>query len=230
MSRRRGGHEEGGAHGGSWKIALADLMTVLMVFFLVMWLVSVVDPSEREAFVQSIIGEKSSKITQEDASIKGEELNPMDLKPPATSMEIQQALGGANQKDIDIEDTPEFTKITLRSDSFFESGRATINERTRLKLEMLGETLAGRGQRIRITGYTDSVPINTLQFPSNWELSAARAATVARTFIYMGLNSSLVAIEGRAENEPVAPNDSPYGRSLNRRVIILVDKTGKANF
>ncbi|MFA6699169.1 MAG: OmpA family protein, partial [Thiomicrospira sp.] len=68
------------------------------------------------------------------------------------------------------------------------------------------------------------------QFPSNWELSAARAATVARTFIYMGLNSSLVAIEGRAENEPVAPNDSPYGRSLNRRVIILVDKTGKANF
>ncbi len=230
MSRRRGGHEEGGAHGGSWKIALADLMTVLMVFFLVMWLVSVVDPSEREAFVQSIIGEKSSKITQEDASIKGEELNPMDLKPPATSMEIQQALGGANQKDIDIEDTPEFTKITLRSDSFFESGRATINERTRLKLEMLGETLAGRGQRIRITGYTDSVPINTLQFPSNWELSAARAATVARTFIYMGLDSSLVAIEGRAENEPVAPNDSPYGRSLNRRVIILVDKTGKANF
>jgi chemotaxis protein MotB len=230
MSRRRGGHEEGGAHGGSWKIALADLMTVLMVFFLVMWLVSVVDPSEREAFVQSIIGEKSSKITQEDASIKGEELNPMDLKPPATSMEIQQALGGANQKDIDIEDTPEFTKITLRSDSFFESGRATINERTRLKLEMLGETLAGRGQRIRITGYTDSVPINTLQFPSNWELSAARAATVARTFIYMGLDSSLVAIEGRAENEPVAPNDSPYGRSLNRRVIILVDKTGKASF
>lgn len=231
MSRRRGGHDDSGGHGGSWKIALADLMTVLMVFFLVMWLVSVVDPSEREAFVQSIIGEKSStKVSQEDASIKGEDLNPLDLKPPATTMEIQQALGGANQKDIDIEDTPEFTKITLRSDSFFESGRATINERTRLKLEMLGETLAGRGQRIRITGYTDSVPINTLQFPSNWELSAARAATVARTFIYMGLSSSLIAIEGRAENEAVAPNDSPYGRSLNRRVIILVDKTGNPKF
>jgi chemotaxis protein MotB len=227
MSRRRGGgHDEGGAHGGSWKIALADLMTVLMVFFLVMWLISIVDPSERDAFVDSLVGEKASTIQQEDASIRGDELNPLDLKPPASTEEIQQAMSQVDQKDIDIEDTPEFTKITLRSDSFFESGRATINERTRSQLELLGETLAGRGQAIRVTGFTDSIPINTLQFPSNWELSASRAATVARTFIFMGVEADLITIEGRADNEAVAPNDNAYGRSLNRRVIIMVDKTG----
>ncbi|MBE0493424.1 MAG: flagellar motor protein MotB [Thiomicrospira sp.] len=228
MSRRRGGgHDEGGgAHGGSWKIALADLMTVLMVFFLVMWLVSVVDPGDRDAFVQSMLGDKSSKEVEQDASIRGSELNPLDLKPPATTLEIQRAMSQVNVKDIEIEDTPEYTKITLKSDSFFESGRATINDRTRLQLELLGETLAGRGQTIRITGYTDSVPINTLQYPSNWELSASRAATVGRTFIYMGVNRELVYIEGRADNDAVAPNDTPYGRSLNRRVIIMIDKTG----
>jgi chemotaxis protein MotB len=228
MSRRRGGgHDEGGAHGGSWKIALADLMTVLMVFFLVMWLISVVDPGERDAFVGSLIGEKTSVIQQQDASIRGEELNPLDLKPPASTEAIQQAMSKVDPKDIDIEDTPEFTKITLRSDSFFESGRATINDRTRLQLELLGETLAGRGQMIRVTGYTDSIPINTLQFPSNWELSASRAATVARTFIFMGVERDLITIEGRADNDAVAPNDNAYGRSLNRRVIIMVDKTGR---
>ncbi|WP_044407488.1 OmpA/MotB family protein [Thiomicrospira microaerophila] len=228
MARRRGGgHDEGGAHGGSWKIALADLMTVLMVFFLVMWLISVVDPGDRDAFVDSLLGEKSSVIQQQEASIRGEELNPLDLKPPASTAEIQQAMSRVDPKDIDIEDTPEFTKITLRSDSFFESGRATINERTRLQLELLGETLAGRGQLIRITGYTDSLPINTLQFPSNWELSASRAATVARTFIFMGVERDLITIEGRADNDAVAPNDNAYGRSLNRRVIIMVDKTGR---
>lgn len=227
MSRRHGGgHDEGGAHGGSWKIALADLMTVLMVFFLVMWLVSVVDPAERDAFVQSLLGDKSSKEVVQDASIPGDTMNPLELKPPASTMEIQQAMSQVNPKDIDIVDTAEFTKITLRSDSFFESGRATINEKTRLQLELLGETLAGRGQAITITGYTDSIPINTIQFPSNWELSAARAATVGRTFIYMGVDAALVTIEGRADNDAVAPNDTPYGRSLNRRVIIMVDKRG----
>ncbi|MBD3822684.1 MAG: OmpA family protein, partial [Thiotrichales bacterium] len=112
--------------------------------------------------------------------------------------------------------------ITLRSDSFFESGRANITDKTREQLENLGETLAGRKQDMTITGYTDNVPISNFQFPSNWELSAARAATVARTFIYMGVDQKYITIEGKADNEPVAPNNSSYGRSLNRRVVIMI--------
>ncbi|WP_321324812.1 flagellar motor protein MotB [Thiomicrorhabdus sp.] len=229
MSRRRG-HDEGGAHGGSWKIALADLMTVLMVFFLVMWLISVVDPVERQAFINSIVGipPVGAEIQDEKLLPPQEEIIQLDLKPPASQAEIEKAMKDVDPKDIKIEETPEFTKITLKSDSFFESGRATISDKTRENIEKLGETLAGRNQPITITGYTDNVPINNFQFPSNWELSAARAATVARTFIYMGVDKRLLSIEGKGDNDQVASNATAYGRSLNRRVIVLVDKRPKS--
>ncbi|MDX1347166.1 MAG: flagellar motor protein MotB [Thiomicrorhabdus chilensis] len=223
---RRGGHDEGGAHGGSWKIALADLMTVLMVFFLVMWLLAVVDPKERKIFAESLTGQYEEPIAVVESSAKqdGSELNPLDLKPPATEAEIRETLKSVNPRDIDIEDGPDFTKITLRSDSFFESGRATVSDKTREQLEQLGESLAGRGQPMVISGFTDDLPISNFQFPSNWELSAARAATVARTFIYMGVDKNLLTIEGKADNEAVVPNDSAYSRSMNRRVVIKIDK------
>lgn len=226
MSRRRE-HDEGGAHGGSWKIALADLMTVLMVFFLVLWLISVVDPKDRQAFVNSVMGEPPIGAEVDDQKLfpPQESMINLEMKPPVSKAEVEDALENIDPKDVDIEETPEYTKITLRSDSFFESGRANISDNTREELEKLGETLASREQDITITGYTDNVPINSILYPSNWELSASRAATVARTFIYMGVDSSLVTISGKGDNDPVAPNDTSYGRSLNRRVIIFVDKT-----
>lgn len=225
------GHDDGGAHGGSWKIALADLMTVLMVFFLVMWLMAVVEPEKRQSFVDGITGEGQKADTSEQAEIEveaeqaGAELNPLDLKPPASYEEVETVLSNVNPKDIEIEDGPTTLTITLRSDSFFESGRANISEKTRENLENLGETLAGRGQGMVISGFTDNIPISNFQFPSNWELSAARAATVARTFIYMGVDQRLITIEGNADNEPVVANDSAYSRAMNRRVVITIDKT-----
>lgn len=225
MARRRP-DEGGGAHGGSWKIALADLMTVLMVFFLVMWLLSVVDPKERQAFVNTIVGgqtDAGSEIQNDEFLPPQESLIDLDMQP-VTADEVQEALQDIDQKDIEVEESENFTTITLRSDSFFESGRANISDSTRESLEKLGETLAGRSQPITITGYTDNIPITNFQFPSNWELSAARAATVARTFIYMGVEKSLLTIQGKGDNESVTANDTAYGRSLNRRVIIKVDK------
>ena len=223
---RRGGHDEGGAHGGSWKIALADLMTVLMVFFLVMWLTSIVDPKDRQAFINSVMGEPpmGAEIQDEALLPPQESLIDLELKPPVTKGDIEEAMKNVDPKDVNIEETPEYTMITLRSDSFFESGRATISDKTRENLESLGETLIGRNQPMTITGYTDNVPISNFQFPSNWELSAARAATVARTFIYMGVNQQRITISGKADNEAVITNDTAYGRSLNRRVIIKIDK------
>ncbi|WP_024850395.1 OmpA/MotB family protein [Hydrogenovibrio kuenenii] len=207
----------------AWEIALADLMTVLMVFFLVMWLTSIIDPEKRKAFVENLVGESGGgdKVLEQNSPslIKPPIEQP---KTPVTSEDIQAAVSKVNPKDIDIQKTPEGIKITLRSDSFFESGRATITDKTREQLEKLGETLAGHKQDMTITGYTDNVPISNFQFPSNWELSAARAATVARTFIYMGVEQKYITIEGKADNSPVAPNNSSYGRSLNRRVIIMI--------
>lgn len=229
-NRKKHENEE---EGGAWEIALADLMTTLMVFFLVMWLTSIVEPTKRQQFVDALTGQTVAQgsggnnvvmdktVSQQEEIIKLIEQEP---KPPISFEEIQQTMNKIDSKSIKIEDTDSFTKITLRSDSFFESGRATINDSILEELEKLGESLAGRGQNIYVTGYTDSVPIHNLQFPSNWELSAARAAAVARTFVYMGVDKNLLTILGRADNDPVAPNSTAYGRSLNRRVEIVLEK------
>ena len=216
--------EECEEHSSAWEIALADLMTVLMVFFLVMWLTSIIDPEQRKAFVESVLGESdgAEPVLQEESPTPTPTVTEQDEKPQVTEEEVMEAMSKVNAKDIDIEVVPEGIKVTLRSDSFFESGRANIKDKTLEELEKLGETLAGRGQDILVTGFTDNVPISNFQFPSNWELSAARAATVARTFIYMGVEQKYLTIVGKADNEPVAQNSTPYGRSLNRRVVILV--------
>lgn len=229
----------------AWEIALADLMTTLMVFFLVMWLTSIISPEARKNFISSVTG-KPNVIN--DTSGSNDNIIPLDgesnsviplkngqsvvekttlPKKSVTKEEIQKALENVNSNDITIKETKDFTKITLRSDSFFESGRANIKDKIREQLEHLGETLANRKQAISIIGYTDNIPISNLQFPSNWELSAARAATIARTFIYMGVQKKLVQITGRADNDAVAPNKTAYGRSLNRRVVILINKNIK---
>ena len=192
-----------------------------------MWLISVVDPEEREAFVSSLMGEESLmalEIKHEQRLPPQKELVQLDIKPPASQADIEETMKEIDPKDIKIEETPEYTKITLRSDSFFESGRATISNKTRETLEVLVKTLSGRNQPITVIGFTDNRPINNFQFPSNWELSAARAATVTRTFIDMGMNKQLLTIEGKGDNEEVTFNETAYGRSLNRRVIIMVDK------
>lgn len=229
--RHGGGHEEGGAHGGSWKIALADMMTVLMAFFLVMWLAAIVEPDKRAEFAEALQNLGSTQDTVEQKKDVPPVITPRteavvpieELKPPVSKEEILKTV--RDPKNIEIEDTPEYTRITLKSDHFFEPGRATISDSVREELEKLAELMAGRPYPIVITGYTDNVPIRNIQFPSNWELSAARAGTVARVFMDMDVDKRLITIQGRADNDPVAPNDTKYGRAMNRRVVIMIDKT-----
>ena len=228
--RRMGGHEEGGAHGGSWKIALADMMTVLMAFFLVMWLAAMVEPEKRAEFANALLNlGHADKQGEHEEPVTGEQvIDPIPelAKPLLTQEEILQVM--SDRSNVEVEETDDYLKITLKSDHFFESGRATISDRVREELEHLGELLAGRNLPISITGHTDNIPIHTLQFPSNWELSAARAATVARVFIDMGVNPALITVSGRADQDPVAPNDTRFGRAMNRRVVIYIDKRAQA--
>jgi chemotaxis protein MotB len=215
-------------HGGSWKIALADLMTVLMVFFLVMWLSAIMDPGDRRSFSDSFKTEKKpvSAGAQEASpmpNMSGDVLiQPIEELKPLTREIIEPIVKSLNAS---IEETPEAFSIIIRSDKTFESGRASLNEEARAKLELLAERLlAGRRQMITITGHTDNVPIRNVTFPSNWELSAGRASSVARLFVDFDIPSKYIVVAGRADAEPVSDNDSNLGRSQNRRVVIKIDK------
>ena len=212
---------------GAWEIALADLMTVLMVFFLIMWLTSIIEPEKRKAFIESVLGEggglDSVIATEADSPIEITEINiDKQEKVEISVVEIKNTFKDIKEKDFEVEKVEEGIKITLRSDSFFESGRANIKKATIKEVQNLAKSLLGSDKKIVISGYTDNIPISNFQFPSNWELSAARAATVARSFIAMGVKQNLITIEGLSSNNPVASNNHAYGRSLNRRVIILI--------
>ena len=119
--------------------------------------------------------------------------------------------------------------VDVAEQLFFDSGRATLKDTGKQVLQKVAESLKGYDDKaIRIVGHTDNVPITKgLQkvFPSNWELSAARATTVVRFLQDAGIAPERLVATGRAEYAPVAPNDSAEGRQKNRRIeITLIDR------
>ncbi|HID00847.1 MAG TPA: cell envelope biogenesis protein OmpA, partial [Piscirickettsiaceae bacterium] len=108
--RHRGGHDEGGAHGGSWKIALADMMTVLMAFFLVMWLAAIVDPEKRAQLGEALLnmGDKAEPVEQDSAGPSPEKLNVIEELKPVTAEEIKSVL--KDSKNVEVEETPAYLR------------------------------------------------------------------------------------------------------------------------
>jgi chemotaxis protein MotB len=119
--------------------------------------------------------------------------------------------------------------VDVAEQLFFDSGRAALKETGKEVLKKVADALRSyEDKAIRVVGHTDNVPITKgLQkvFPSNWELSAARATTVVRFLQDTGIEPERLLATGRAEYAPVAPNDSPEGRQKNRRIeITLIDR------
>lgn len=119
--------------------------------------------------------------------------------------------------------------VDVAEQLFFDSGRAALKETGKEVLKKVADALRSyEDKAIRVVGHTDNVPITKgLQkvFPSNWELSVARATTVVRFLQDAGIEPERLLATGRAEYAPVAPNDSPEGRQKNRRIeITLIDR------
>jgi len=119
--------------------------------------------------------------------------------------------------------------VEIAEQLFFDSGRAALKESGKAVLKRVGEALKGYEDKIiRVVGHTDNVPITKglqAQFPSNWELSVARATTVVRFLESAGVPPERLTASGRAEYSPVASNDDADGRRKNRRIeITLVDR------
>jgi chemotaxis protein MotB len=113
-------------------------------------------------------------------------------------------------------------EIEINSGVLFPTARADLTDSAKPIVERLGQILATTGSRIQVEGHTDNVPIEKLGFPSNWELSAARAATVVRLFAAAGVDPRRMAALGFGEYQPAAANDTPEGRAANRRVVVVV--------
>jgi chemotaxis protein MotB len=119
--------------------------------------------------------------------------------------------------------------VDVAEQLFFDSGRANLKDTGKEVLKKVADSLKSYDDKaIRIVGHTDNVPISgglLKVFPSNWELSAARATTVVRFLQDSGIPPERLVATGRGEYAPVAPNDNPEGRQKNRRIeITLIDK------
>jgi chemotaxis protein MotB len=135
---------------------------------------------------------------------------------------------GKDNKDVRLHLRPDSVAVVLKGAVFFNSGEADLTPRARVLLREIAAPLLRAGYPMTIEGHTDDIPISTGEFPSNWELSAARAAAVARYLEDLGFPHGKMSILGLADTRPVLPNRDPQGRAIpknqaqNRRITILV--------
>lgn len=126
------------------------------------------------------------------------------------------------------EDGDRITIIEMPSAAFFASGSAELSAEGKVLLRRVrAESLADQTLKdyiVTIEGHTDDIPISTLQFPSNWELSTARAASVVKYLIELGVAPQRLRVAGYADVHPKVPNDSPENRAQNRRVVVKLEK------
>ncbi|MGA7877726.1 MAG: flagellar motor protein MotB [Desulfoferrobacter sp.] len=131
-----------------------------------------------------------------------------------------------NSDQVEIQQLQDRLKVTVLNEILFPEGGWELNQKGRETLNKIVPVLKGlTNQRIEINGYTDNVPIGPelkSRFPSNWELSTARATDVVRYLVKEGVNPQLLSATGYGEEDPVASNDTPEGRAKNRRIEIVL--------
>ncbi len=113
-------------------------------------------------------------------------------------------------------------EVEIKSSVLFGSGSAELAASSQPVLRKLAKKLAPLNTTIHVEGFTDNIPIDNFEFRSNWELSAARAASVVHLFTRLGVNPERMAAIGYGEYRPIASNDTPQGRSKNRRVVLVI--------
>jgi chemotaxis protein MotB len=275
MSSRRGPERRrrGGAHGGEeagggmerWLLTYADMITLLMALFIIMWAVSAVNVGKFNELRESLKAAFSGKIFNQNEPnvLHGEHsiLNPdgaavKTLKQQAPSgdrQSLSQTLAAQIRDAVERQDVENLRRIKhevdeyarthgfqtkirtriderglvirlLTDDVLFDLGKAVLKPRSRPLVDRIAALLAsGRiVNPVRVEGNTDDIPISTPQFPSNWELSAARATAVLEELLAHGVGPSRLSVAGYADQRPVASNDTVRGRQLNRRVELVV--------
>jgi chemotaxis protein MotB len=217
-----------------WLITYSDLITLLLAFFIMMYTFSKQDAQkyqEVSEHLKTIFAGGSSLLktgSQAGATVV------QSFEKTNEGKELKQQLENQVKSLPDSEETK--NKISIFRDerglviriterAFFDEGRAELKETAKAALKKIVPTIENSGNHVRIEGHTDNVPIKTSEFNSNWELSVKRATEVVRHLIEKyDFSPAKISASGYAEYRPVAANDTPGNRALNRRIeIILID-------
>ncbi len=266
MSRKRE-HEAEKENGERWLLTYSDLITLLMIFFVVLYSMSKVDAQRFQAVAESLnkalgggvpakiemakspegpslfqTGTPSSKTTvpgkgsdpnnttQSASDANGVNKNIGQGNTDAESLSIEgikakldkfAADNGIQSKLLSsIEERG--LVVSIQETLLFESGSADINARAREILRNISTVLAASPNQIKVEGHTDNLPIHTVQFPSNWELSVIRSTNVVQIFQHEGISPNRLSATGYGEYRPIASNETALGQGKNRRIDLII--------
>ena len=215
-----------------WLLTYADMITLLLALFIVLYATSKQDPvkfqelaqSLRRAFNVPVLEAQSSNslISIGDAPTSYVGLTSIGavIGPELISYAQKEELGDQ----ITVTASRDAVVIEFAGALAFGSGSAELRPEARTAMELVATTILTRAERhpIRVEGHTDDTPPNAGRFPTNWELSAARAGAAARFLAEAGVEPDTITAVGYADTKPIGDNNTPEGKTRNRRVEIWI--------
>ena len=245
MRRRR--HTEEHENHERWLVSYADFITLLFAFFVVMYSISSINEGKYKVISQALLGvfndpERSMKpipigderplsvrpaeplvkdSEQTDAALAASTADPLKT----ISDDVRDAFGDLiNSDQMTVRGNELWIEIELNSSLLFGSGDAMPSDKAFAIIEKVANILKPFANPVHVEGFTDNLPIRTAQYPTNWELSSARAASIVRLLAMEGVNPARMASVGYGEYQPVASNDTADGRARNRRVVLVISR------
>lgn len=240
MSKRK--HEEEHENHERWLVSYADFVTLLFATFTALYAMSQHDQSKADEFQKSV--QKAFRSFIDFGGVVGKFVDTKDntqlIQPPidvvpregAGPQEVEDFLKRQLEQEMSVQEIQELMElrtesagvvVSLRASSFFDSGESLVKPDALPELNKVAKALVKTRRNLIVEGHTDSQPIHTVHFPSNWELSSARASTIVR-YLQMMHNypgQKLIAV-GYADQRPLVMNDTPEHRAKNRRIDILI--------
>jgi chemotaxis protein MotB len=253
FQRKKKEKSQGGAP--EWMITYSDMVTLVLVFFILLYSMSIIDVVKFQQFLASfqgtgilnwqaepfetppepqhnnVLDEKTIQdmLNEDDQTKLEHDEDYSDIMEENPLVEVYNAVNSYIEEHnlgdvVEVRFEVRGIALEIKDQILFDSAKADLKPGAKEVLEKLAPLLKDLPYMTSVEGHTDNRPINTPQFPSNWELSAARALSVVRFFIdELNLEPQRFAVVGLGEYHPVVPNDGPDNWQLNRRVIIVIN-------
>ena len=228
MARRH--YQEEPEPSDRWLVSYADFITLLFAFFVVLYAMSSVQEQKVNQLSQSIGHALGMRTAQRPPLAPPEVMAPTEsstqrahrqMKTMALALD-ERLSALVRQGSVRVTRSIRGINIEINAAILFAPAEARLNPASIAALESIADVLRSHSNAIEVEGHTDNQAINTAAYPSNWELSAARASRVVRLLLASGIDETRLLAIGHAANRPVASNDTTEGRLRNRRVEIQV--------
>jgi len=232
-----------------WLISYSDFITLMFAFFVVMYAISSINEGKYRVLTDSLVKTFKQQERSDKPIQIGKEPRTLKIDPQLQLPDKKQEDKAEDKKEIEkkkkemakiadrvidnlqplmdkdlikVEHNEYWVQIEINSSILFDTGSATLENDGEDPLVSLAKVLKTLPNPIHVEGHTDDRPIKTVRFPSNWELSAARAASVVHLFMRSGVAPERLSAIGYAEFKPVTTNKTKQGRRKNRRVVVVI--------